>query len=390
MRTKILGVVGVALWVFLSPLASIPVAAAGTTSDPVYVWGKVGAESARTYDLSPTAITGVPGTVAQVASTNGNVYVRTTGGHVWAVGNWEGLGDGATSSTQSTTTNAVRVQIPTTTTIATLPETGPEGTEVAIDTNGNVWGWGLDNYAQLCLGSAGYVPKPVEVPISHVVLTAGAGDHEIYVTSSGSVYECGADNHGDLGNGALSAASDTPELVKGLPSGLFVANVVASWSNTGILYTNGSYYDWGYNAFGDVGNGQTTDASLPVLAEQNVADVSEGGGGPIDGQTLALLTNGTVVGWGSDNAGQLCNGVAENDVLTPTAITPPTPWSSVYSGGDTSYALTSTGALWDCGNDQYGQLGIGVVAPYKLHPKNPLNGVSETSSTQFRSVAWVP
>jgi alpha-tubulin suppressor-like RCC1 family protein len=363
---------------------TLPSSASGTQT--VYIWGGMNTSaSPPIVDYTPTVLTGITGTVVQIEATNANYYVLTSDGSLWAAGMSAGLGTGSTTNNFTT---AVKVPFPSGVTIASIPTSGPQGSETVLDTNGNVWGWGLNNYGQLCLGNTNEVTAPTLLPLSHVTFTVGAGDHALYV-SNGTVYMCGRNKNGDLGNGSTTQ-SLIPSAVQGLPSGKTIARVVASWGDTGILYTDGSYYDWGFGGLGDVGNGTTNNAELPTLVLSDVAQVSEGGGSPNDGQTIAVLTNGSVVSWGADASGQLCNGVAETDVTTPTAITPPSTWSSVTSSGSTSFGLDTTGALWSCGSNLYGELGIHqTTKPYKTSFKNPLSGVTQFSGTQYKEIALV-
>jgi alpha-tubulin suppressor-like RCC1 family protein len=61
--------------------------------------------------------------------------------------------------------------------------------------------------------------------------------------------------------------------------GAQVTTLVASWRDTGALLSDGAYYDWGYNAAGQVGNGNTTSATVPyrVPLDTAVTQVAQGG-----------------------------------------------------------------------------------------------------------------
>ena len=347
----------------------------------VYVWGMINNKTGLNYD-TPTPVTGVPGTVEQVASTNSNFYILNTAGKVYSLGAVKGLGDNA----KKASTTPKLVQIPTGVQIARVAQTAPDGTALAIDTNGNAWGWGWNSYGQLCLDNATYQPVPVELPFTNVSLVAGAGDHSVIV-SNGTVYTCGRNSHGDLGIGSTTP-SFTPVPVPDLPA-TAPSDVVAGWSNGGALYPDGSYFDWGYNGRGEIGNGTMVDATTPQLVESGVAQVTQGGGGPVDGQSLAVLTDGSTVGWGADGSGQICGTSPTKAVISPITLDPPVPWKAAYSGGDTSYGIDTNGSLWDCGNNESGQLGIGSISAGKTGFKDVLNGVAQFSTTNFKAIAWV-
>ena len=71
-----------------------------------------------------------------------------------------------------------------------------------------------------------------------------------------------------------------------------------------------TYYNWGYNAAGQLGNGSTEDSEVPVRVPltEPVRQVFQGGSGPKNGQSIAILTNGAVWAWGDNDRGQLGNG----------------------------------------------------------------------------------
>jgi alpha-tubulin suppressor-like RCC1 family protein len=80
---------------------------------------------------------------------------------------------------------------------------------------------------------------------------------------------------------------------------------------------------------------------------------------------FGIKPNGTIWGWGSNNAfGQLGDGT-ETDIWVPTQITASTDWQQVICGPYTTFALKSNGTLWSTGNNTYGQLGIGSTVNYR-------------------------
>ena len=80
---------------------------------------------------------------------------------------------------------------------------------------------------------------------------------------------------------------------------------------------------------------------------------------------MGIKPNGTIWGWGSNNAfGQLGDGT-ETDIWVPTQITTSTDWQQVICGPYTTFALKSNGTLWGAGANSYGQLGIGSTVNYR-------------------------
>ena len=82
---------------------------------------------------------------------------------------------------------------------------------------------------------------------------------------------------------------------------------------------DGSYYDWGYNQAGQLGNGTTSDNAVPVVALPAAVDqIFQGGSGAKNGQTIAILAGNSLWKWGNGTHGQLGNGAA-TDATTRSA-----------------------------------------------------------------------
>ena len=99
---------------------------------------------------SPVALT-VPGTVAEIGTSNSTQYALLTNGslYAWGLGNEGQLGDGGLANSFTT---PVRVHFPRGVNIASIPtDAMPFDAALAVDTEGNVWGWGQNRGGELCL-----------------------------------------------------------------------------------------------------------------------------------------------------------------------------------------------------------------------------------------------
>ena len=282
-----------------------PVAAAGPVAKH---WGSFFGNTNGDVDTHwwPATVH-LPGRIAQVASSNSTEYALLANGslYAWGLGSQGELGDGGTGNSFE---KPVRVRFPAGVKIASLPpDAMPYDTGLALDTRGRAWGWGRNAGGSLCLGTTRTYSTPVELPLRDVTTLAGASTHTLF-DAGGTVYSCGANLSGDLGDGT-AASSTTPVKVAGL-GGRAVVQLVASFANSGALLSDGTYYDWGYDKAGQLGDGRTgrqSDVPVRVRLPGPVRQVALGGSIWDNGQTLVLLDNYAVWAWGNDSAGQLGN-----------------------------------------------------------------------------------
>jgi alpha-tubulin suppressor-like RCC1 family protein len=348
----------------------------------VYRWGVVGnhGKIVQLERSTPTEVHGVVGKVVQIATSNSDGYALTSSGAVyaWGVNSYGELGDGHLTPYGTT---AVKVAFPAGVRIASLADPMPFDGGIAIDSTGHAWGWGLDADHDLCLAGA-VESRPRRIPLSGVTLATGARTHAL-VDSHGTVYACGSGDAGELGNGGTGTVT-SPTPVVGLPAGEKVTALTSSWEGSGALLADGSYYNWGYNAAGQLGDGTTANSAVPVEVSLPgaVTEAFQGGSGPGNGQTVALLRGGSVWAWGDNDRGQLGIGSRASSsvpvrVHVPAGVT----FATVSSGGYASYAIDTTGRLWAWGDNRNGQLGTGSGRPGHTVPVAVGIHLSRVSST---------
>jgi alpha-tubulin suppressor-like RCC1 family protein len=132
------------------------------------------------------------------------------------------------------------------------------------------------------------------------------------------------------------------------------------------LFANGNLYTWGVNGGGQLGLGDTTNRTLPVLAFPNVAEVythpSSMSVSPEQTRLMVKKTDGTVWACGYNSFGQFGNGTTTNATsfiqLTWIGTNPLSVWP-LGSYGSMTVVQKSDGTIWAAGFNNYGQLGNG-------------------------------
>jgi alpha-tubulin suppressor-like RCC1 family protein len=362
------------------------------TTATVGHWGSFFGGAKGNYDIrkSPVSVT-VPGTVAQVGTSNSTEYALLANGalYAWGLGTQGQLGNGRQ---QNSFTRPVRVRFPAGVRIASIPtDVMPYDTGLAVDTRGDVWGWGDNGGGELCLGNTTEYATPVELPLTHVTALAGASNHALY-DARGTVYACGQNVDGDLGDGT-GKSTTSPRKVARL-GGLPVTTLVASFADSGALLSDGRYFDWGFDGSGQLGDGavhRSSGVPVRVHLRHPVTQAAQGGSIWNNGQTLVMLSDGSLWAWGNDRAAQLGDGSTGMAAPLPLRFRPPAgvTYRTLASGSATSYAISTTGDVYAWGVGHVGQVGDGHTRTAAV-PVVVATGAASISATANNVLISVP
>jgi alpha-tubulin suppressor-like RCC1 family protein len=223
-----------------------------------------------------------------------------------------------------------------------------------------VYGWAGDYHGELGIGQADadphYVTPALAPANSGIVSVTGGNQYAVALTNTGGVLAWGDNANGQLGDGTQNDAV-TPQAVPGLESG--VKQAVANHGSTSYaVKTDGSVVSWGSNYNGELGNGTETGSLTPVAVQGLAGPVDHLTGG--GGEALAVMADGTVDAWGTNEYGGLGDGTT-----TDRPYAAPVPGLSnivaVGAGYDTSFAIDSSGNLYGWGGNAFGQLANGTT-----------------------------
>lgn len=228
----------------------------------------------------------------------------------------------------------------------------------ALTAGGGVVCWGLNNYGQLGDGTTTQRNTPVNVQgLSTGVAAITAGDYHTCALTTGGGIKCwGYNENGQLGDGTTTQRN-APVDVTGLTSG--VASITAGYYHTCARTTTGGAKCWGANWHGELGNGTTNDQDTPTPVD--VTGLSSGVSAIAAGfyHTCALTTGGGVKCWGYNYYGQLGDGTTDQHT-TPTDVSDLTSGvNRIAVGGFHTCAVTTGGGAKCWGNNEYGQIGNG-------------------------------
>lgn len=164
-------------------------------------------------------------------------------------------------------------------------------------------------------------------------------------------------------------------------------------NHTLLLMKDGTVQGLGYNQSGQLGTGELDGdyEALPVFTQglSNVKQVVAGGG-----HSLAVLKDGTLMAWGSNDDGTIGDGTMFNDKPTPVEVL--TGVKQAAAGHNHSLALKEDGTVWVWGDNCYYQIhknaGMDDYYGYQIIPfKIPeLSNVAQVFAGPYVNAALLP
>jgi len=178
-----------------------------------------------------------------------------------------------------------------------------------VTPSGAAYCWGENYYGELGNGSTTSSLVPVAVSAGGRTFAAVSAGylHTCGFMSGGVAYCWGDGESGQLGNGSTTSSSVPMAVIAG---GLTFTAVSAGYLHTCGVTPSGVAYCWGDNYYGELGTGSTTSSSVPVAVTGGGLTFTAIGAG--NGHTCGLSTSGAGYCWGENNSGQLGDGSTTN------------------------------------------------------------------------------
>jgi alpha-tubulin suppressor-like RCC1 family protein len=315
-------------------------------------------------------------------------------GTVWAWGynEWGQLGDGTTTERHTPVQVMLDPGLGTPLTDVTAISAG-YAHSMALRSDGTVWMWGWNGVGQLGDGTEEWVRhSPVQVmldpgsgtPLTDVTAIAAGMSHSMARGADGTVWAWGANYHGRLGDGTTTQRNTPVQVKQGSEPLSGVTSIAAGGAHSMALAADGSVWVWGSNSDGQLGDGTTTQRTTAVKTMHDAEPLS-GVSAIAAGlsHSMALSADGTVWAWGSNGNGQLGDGTTTQSSMPVQVMRDSSdPFDSVTSIAAGEYyclGLRADGGAWSWGKNNRGQLGDGSTTQRLLPVK--VAGLADTFVT---------
>jgi alpha-tubulin suppressor-like RCC1 family protein len=221
--------------------------------------------------------------------------------------------------------------------------------------------------ACLCIGAA------------HGASFSGGGLHSLDARPGAGLYAWGQNDYGQVGDGTVLAIRPTRTAVS-LPGGVSATLVASGAFHSLAVGTDARLHAWGYNHFGQLGDGTNTDRAGAVAVDlpAGIGVVALAAGAH---HSLAAGSDGVLYAWGDNGLGQLGDGTT-TPRSSPAAVALPYGVSAVALAAGTSHSLAIgyDGVLYAWGVNTFGQLGDGTTSARATPaPVNLPGGVTATA-----------
>ena len=263
---------------------------------------------------------------------------------------------------------------------------------IAVDNTGEVWSWGSNAYNQLgrpaifgsySAQSASPVLDKSASPTNSFTAVAAGSAHSLALKNDGTVWSWGYNKFGQLGNNS-TLDSLVPVQATTVAANGTIIKIAAGGQHNMALDSSGRLWIWGFNGFGQLGDGTTTDSHVPKEVTSTTMHLTSAAliAAGLSHCLVYEPTTDTLYAWGYNGFGQFGNN-SKTDITTPVII------SSAFSAGlrpgsglitellavgNQSFAKRTDGSWWSWGDNSFGQLGIGSTTATGMFTPTKVTG----------------
>ena len=320
----------------------------GTKNDgTLWVWGvNQNGHLGQNDVVNRSSPVQIPGTTwsDMVSMGNGNIYATAavkTDGTLWTWGtNFRGtLGQNQAPASLSHVSSPVQVPGTTWNTAADTMGAGVNRIQ-AIKTDGTLWYWGYGGYGSMGnnITSTAYYSSPTQLPGTSTWSNIAVGAYFTMLTrTDNTLWGMGYGGYGNLGPANTSSNNQvsSPIQIPGTTWATGEGKLCAAANAVAAIKTDGTLWTWGINYSGQLGhnNVNPVNYSSPVqLPGTNWDQVAME-----NYNTIARKTDGTLWAWGYNGYGQIGEGAGGVNQSSPIQI-PGTDWTKIGSNQYSNYA----------------------------------------------------
>ena len=235
-----------------------------------------------------------------------------------------------------------------------------------IKSDRTLWQWGYGN--AVGDGTTTNRSSPVSVVGNHSFKVFACGYYNSVGLKHDNTIWCwgGSNDYGQLGDGTVDAKT-SPVSVLGNHKAV---DVTCTYRNGNfLLKSDGSVWSWGYNSYGNLGDGSRINRSSPVSVVGNHTFVVIASSSESYNHAGALKANGECWVWGSDSNYGLGQSVSlGTSRSSPVSVIGNHAFKALSIGYSFNLALKADGTAWTWGGGgQNGETGDGT-ATYKTSP----------------------
>jgi alpha-tubulin suppressor-like RCC1 family protein len=232
------------------------------------------------------------------------------------------------------------------------------GSDPIVLKAGSLWGWGNNNGGRLGDGTIPNKSSPVQTSdLTSTWVSVSAGqEHGGGIKENGTLWMWGRNLNGQLGDFELTPQGQVnPQQT--IIEGNTWSQISCGDYHTAAIQSDRSLWVWGYNSFGQLGNGYQGDVFTPEKLDETYDWKFVNCG---SNHTAAIKNSDSSLWlWGANTEGQLGNSSTDSK-SSPIQIMNGSEWNMVACGYAHTAAINAvTQELWVWGMNYYGQLGIG-------------------------------